>query len=78
MTISLKPDWQRFVEEQVKAGRFASPEEVIEAGLSSLMLQEPEMDDATIAAIDEAEAQHERGEGIPLDAFARLRCGVRA
>lgn len=74
MTLSLDPELQKFIDEQIKAGHFSSPEEVIEAGLSSLMMQEPELDDATIAAIDEAEAQHERGEGIPLDeAFDRLR-----
>ena len=38
------------------------------------MMDEAELDDATIAAIDEAEAQYQRGEGMPLDqAFELLR-----
>jgi hypothetical protein len=33
-----KPEIQEFIEEQVKAGRFSSPTEVIEAGIARLML----------------------------------------
>ncbi len=36
MTIQIKPELQQFVEEQVKAGRFATPEDVVEAGLGRL------------------------------------------
>jgi hypothetical protein len=49
---------------------------VVEAALARLMLDpSPDApDDETLAAIDEAEAQLDRGEGIPLDeAFERLR-----
>lgn len=38
MTISLGPELKKYVEEQVRAGRFASPQEVVEAGLARLML----------------------------------------
>ena len=60
-----KPELQKFVDEQVKSGHFASPADVVEAGLARLMLdpQPEQLDDATLAAIDEAEAQYERGEG---------------
>ena len=34
MKVALSPELERFVEEQVKAGRFASPVEVVEAGLA--------------------------------------------
>jgi len=36
MQISLSPKMQKFVEEKVRAGLYASPNEVIEAGLESL------------------------------------------
>ena len=76
MNVSLKPELQRFVEEQIKTGRFASAEEVLEAGVARLMLDSApeEIDDETWAAIERAEAQIDRGEGIPLnEAFERLR-----
>jgi putative addiction module CopG family antidote len=76
MRVSLKPELRRFVEKQVKAGRYATLEEVLEAGVARLMLDDPagELDDATLEAIDRAETQLDRGQGIPVDqAFARLR-----
>lgn len=76
MQVTLKPQTQRFIDEQVKAGRFASADELLEAGVARLMLDpEPhEIDDETLAAIEESEEQFERGEGIPLEqAAAELR-----
>ena len=76
MDVKLDPKLERFVEDEVKAGNFTSREEVIEAGLARLMLDPPQggLDDETLAAIEEAEAQIDCGEGIPLsEAFARLR-----
>lgn len=82
MNVPLTPALAKFIEDQVRAGRFTSPAEVVEAGLARLMLDpdpsvagaEDELDDETLAALDEADAQFDRGEGIPLDdAFARLR-----
>ena len=66
MTVSLSPELRKYVEEQVRAGRFASPEEVVEAGLARLMLDPlPDaLDDDDLAAIDESEAQIERGEDL--------------
>ena len=66
MTISLSPDLKKYVEEQVKAGRFASPQEVVEAGLARLMLDPvaDSLDDEDVAAIEESEAQIERGEDL--------------
>ncbi len=72
MNISLRPELEKFVQEKVQAGEYASPEEVLEAGLDRLMVDE--MDEETKRAIDEGEEQLDRGEGIPLDeAFAILR-----
>ena len=71
MTIKLKPDVQKFVEEQVKAGRFRSTDEVLEEAVERMMLEsEEDLDDATIAAINRAEAQIDAGEGIDFDQFA--------
>lgn len=36
MNITIKPDSQRFVEDQMKAGRYTSPEDVVQAGLKLL------------------------------------------
>ena len=45
--------------------RFASPAEVLEAGLARLMLDPPdELDASDIAAIDESEEQIARGEDL--------------
>jgi Arc/MetJ-type ribon-helix-helix transcriptional regulator len=72
-----KSELQKFVDEQVKAGHFTSPAEVIEAGLARLMLdpgEEDELDAEAIASINRAEAEFERGEGRPLeDVVAELR-----
>ena len=70
MNISLKPDLQKFVDEQVNAGHFPSPEAVVEAALAEMRNYRAEPLDAdTIAAINEADQQADRGEGIELDAF---------
>jgi putative addiction module CopG family antidote len=76
MDVQLPPELERFVDGEVKAGNFGSRDEVIEAAVARLMLdpQHDELDHATLAAIDEAEAQLDRGQGLPLDeAFATLR-----
>ena len=77
MTVTIPPELEKFVLDEVAAGHYLSPEEVVTAGLARLMLDPPpegELDDETLAAIEEAEAQFERGEGIPIEeAFARLR-----
>jgi Arc/MetJ-type ribon-helix-helix transcriptional regulator len=70
MNLSLRPEIQRFIDEQVKAGRFATPEAVVEAAITELRFSsDEELDEQSIAAINEAEAQADRGEGIELDAF---------
>jgi antitoxin ParD1/3/4 len=40
MNVSLSPEMRKFVEDRVSAGDYASPEEVIRAGLASLMQRE--------------------------------------
>jgi putative addiction module CopG family antidote len=75
MNVALNPELERFVEEQVKAGRFASPAEVLEAGLARLMLDPPdELDDEDFAAIEESEGQIARGEDLDWkEVSAQLR-----
>jgi putative addiction module CopG family antidote len=76
MDIALKPELERFVEEQVKAGRFASKAEVLEAGLARLMLDpaSDDLDQDDLAAIEESEAQIGRGEDLDWkDASKHLR-----
>ena len=72
--VRLRPELRKFIEDEVMAGNFASADEVVEAALARLMLDpSPDEDAETVAAIDEAEAQIDRGEGMPLDeAFGRL------
>ena len=76
MDVALKPELERFVEEQVKEGRFASKAEVLEAGLARLMLDPlpDDLDDGDLKAIDESESQIERGEDLDWkEVSARLR-----
>lgn len=76
MNVVLKPELEQFVADLVKAGRFASPTEVLEAGLARLMLDPPEdeLDADDLAAIEESERQIERGEDVDWkEASARLR-----
>ena len=70
MQIALnKPDLERFIKDQVQAGHYPSPEAVVEAAIADLRDGAVELDDRTIAAINEAEDQADRGEGMELDAF---------
>jgi hypothetical protein len=78
MAISLNPRTQKLIEERMKASGYSSPDELLEVALQTLDQVQGEdydqLDPSTRAAIEEAEAQYQRGEGIPLDeAFARLR-----
>jgi antitoxin ParD1/3/4 len=46
MNINIKPDSQRFVEDQLQSGRYTSPEDVVQAGLNLLKERE-----ANLAAV---------------------------
>ncbi|MGA2439772.1 MAG: type II toxin-antitoxin system ParD family antitoxin [Tepidisphaeraceae bacterium] len=48
MNVTIKPDSQRFVEDQMKAGRYTSPEDVVQAGLR--LLQEHQANLAQVRA----------------------------
>jgi Arc/MetJ-type ribon-helix-helix transcriptional regulator len=59
-----KPKLQKFIDQQVQAGHFASAQAAVEAAVEQMMLDHGVLDDATIAAIAKADAQYERGEFV--------------
>ena len=67
-----KPELERFIDQEVKAGHFDSPEAAVEAAVERMMRNQndDELDDETAAAINRAEAQIDRGEGIDFKEFA--------
>lgn len=68
MTITLKPEYQKWLEAEVAAGHFASVEEAVEVAIVELMMT-VETDDLSWAKpyVDEARASLARGEGIPAE-----------
>jgi putative addiction module CopG family antidote len=63
MNVSIRPEIQKFIEEQVRRGRYRSSDEVLEAALTRLMEEEEAgISDAALDAIDESEDQVERGQ----------------
>jgi Arc/MetJ-type ribon-helix-helix transcriptional regulator len=59
-----KPTLQKFIDEQVRAGHFPSAQAAVETAVEQMMLDHGVLDDATIAAIANADAQYERGEFV--------------
>ena len=69
MEITLAPEFQEFVEKQVKAGAFPSAQQVIEAGLLRLLEDESGNFEPGEwnSLIQHAEQQFARGEGHTLE-----------
>ena len=69
---SIKPDVERFIEEQVNSGSFASRDAVIEAALLGMMSEQGEhsLTGEDMAAIELADAQIDRGEFVDFAEFA--------
>jgi antitoxin ParD1/3/4 len=71
MNISIEPDLARFIEEQVRSGRYDSADAAVNAAVSRLKAEEElladEPDDDDVAAIEEGLAQLDRGEGRPWE-----------
>jgi putative addiction module CopG family antidote len=66
MNFELSPELQEFVEESVRSGQYGSVREVVEAAIARLMLEPvSELDEETLAAIERAEEQIDRGECRP-------------
>jgi len=72
MHLQLKPELQKFIDDQVTAGHFTSAGEAIEAAIEQMMRasEDDDLDDAAAAAINRAEEQLDRGEGIDSHQFA--------
>jgi len=70
-----KPELEKFIDEQVKAGHFPNPEAAVEAAVQQMMLdQMHELDDETIAAVKQADEQIDGGQGVDFKQFsAELR-----
>ena len=69
MTIALRPQTQKLLEEQMKKGGFATPDEAVHTALQALDELRGEaiedLDGPTQAALDRAFAQSASGEGRP-------------
>ena len=67
MDISLTPETQRLIEERMKQSGFASADELVRVALQTLDQTTgqayEDLDQQTWAAIEQAEAQYQRGEG---------------
>lgn len=71
MNFSLNPEVQKFIEENVRAGQYATPEDVIHTAVARLEIDEAfdgeDLDTTALAAIEEGLAQDNRGEGRPWE-----------
>jgi putative addiction module CopG family antidote len=79
MEISLSAESQRFVNEKIKSGQFASPDDVVNSALSALRLQEEltEQDLEELRREIEIGLQQSReGRSTPLD-MAAIKADVR-
>ena len=78
MNVVLSPETAKLLEEHMKRGGYATADDAVRLALQTLGQLEgaplEELDPETLAAIDRADAQAERGEGMPADeAFELLR-----
>jgi Arc/MetJ-type ribon-helix-helix transcriptional regulator len=68
-----KPELASFIDAQVKAGRFASADDAVEAAVAQMQsdLETSGLTEEDMDAIDESLSQIELGETIELETFAR-------
>jgi Arc/MetJ-type ribon-helix-helix transcriptional regulator len=70
MNVTLPPEIARLVNDEVEAGHFPSPQALVIAAILDMRdVDEDELDDETIAAINEGLDQADRGEGMDFEAF---------
>ena len=71
MNVSLKPELVEFVRDQVRAGRYGSADDAVNAAVAKLKAEEElladEPDDEDLAAVEEGLSQLDRGEGRPWE-----------
>jgi antitoxin ParD1/3/4 len=68
MTLTLPPDLERFIQDQIARGLFPTPDGVVEAGLRLLLDRQAELKALVAAAVGQAD----RGELTPFDPAATL------
>jgi hypothetical protein len=59
-----KPELRKFIDDQVRAGHFPTPQAAIETAVAQMMLDHGELDNETLAAIARADNEYERGEFV--------------
>ena len=70
MNITLKPEQEQFIQNQLAQGRFPNAEAVINQALQLLQEKQREYEDwveDVRVKVNEAAAELERGEGVPLE-----------
>ena len=80
MNLTLKPELTEFIQQEILTGKYASPDEAIEAALTLLKSKSATDRLATELRekIDSAAAQLDRGEGLnPEDVLTELRAKLR-
>jgi antitoxin ParD1/3/4 len=81
MNLTLKPELESFIQQEILAGKYSSPDEAIEAALNLLQSKNSVERLATElrGKIDIAAAQLDRGEGLNGDdVIASLRAKLQA
>lgn len=68
MTLTLPPDLERFVQDQIALGQYPSADGVVEAALRLLRSRHAELRDLVRVGMDQAD----RGEVAPFDPAATL------
>jgi antitoxin ParD1/3/4 len=69
MNITLKPEQEKLIQQQIALGRFSSTDEALDRALQLLHEEYDEVWIAEVRAkVDEAKASADRGEVLPLDA----------
>jgi antitoxin ParD1/3/4 len=69
ISVTLSQEQQRYLDEKVASGEFASADEVIDAGLRSLREQERAYWDDVNEKVAVAQSQIERGETVDGESF---------
>lgn len=78
MNISLTPKTQKLLEKQLRNGQFAGPDELVRFALQTLEQNQiadyDDLDQPTKKAIEQAEAQYQKGEYQP---WSKVRSQLR-
>ncbi len=75
MTLHLPADLRRFVQDEVRSGRFTSEEDAIAAGLRLLRQRQEAENARTLEGIGQGIQEIKAGKGRPAEeVFADIRC----